>query len=205
MILKISRQDCLAHFPKFPQRIYNGEYNEETYIYPEIVSQYILTLPSISFRGHAKLMGIQLAVLLHQMNIDELIFLGDTTLSWRYQENEFKPVRDALQYLVENKIGKNFNGAIRVDNIDVPLFIKHFAWLVRCNASLPYFSFTDPGQNIMGRFCQFGNLHLDILNQDAVKNFKKALQKTTFEQTSEEFCFNRFGKSSAIHGRRIVL
>jgi hypothetical protein len=205
MIKKINRQECLSLYPFFPQTTYDEEKGEEIFVQPDVVAQYIVTLPSKTFRGHARDMGLQLAEWMEITGIDSLIFLGDRQVSWRYQDNEFKPVSDALQYLAANQIEKNFKGAIMVDIGEMAHFIKHFAWLVRCNASLPYFSFTDPGQNIMGRFCQFGNLHLDILNKGAIAKFKEALLKTPFEQITEELCYNRFGKTSAIHGRRIVV
>ena len=40
------------------------------------------------------------------MGYSELIFLGDLKIPWLSREHDYKPAKQGLQYLVENKIGK---------------------------------------------------------------------------------------------------
>ena len=162
-------------------------------------------LASKSFKGHITQLGIELLKLTNQLNYDNLVFLGDTELAWLHQDNDYKPAKEAQQYLVDNKIGKRFNGALQIDNSELLAFVKHLSWLTRCNASLPYFHFTDKGQNIIGNICKFGNLHLDTLNEATDKSIRAFVDESRFIYLDSNNCFNQFGKTSSIVGRRIIV
>ena len=139
MLIKINRQSCLSNYPFFPLRSYDYDKDEEQFYYPKVFKSYILTVTSKSFRGHIKQLGTELFKLAKQLSYGNLIFLGDTELPWLHQDNEYKLVKKAQQYLTDNKIGKRFNGALQVKNAELVTFVKHLSWLTRCNASLPYF------------------------------------------------------------------
>ena len=205
MLIKINRQNCLNKYPSFPLRSYNYDEDEEVFFYPKVFKSYILMLASKSFKGHITQLGIELLKLTNQLNYDNLIFLGDTELAWLHQGNDYKPAKEAQQYLVDNKIGKRFNGALQIDNSELLAFVKHLSWLTRCNASLPYFHFTDKGQNIIGNICKFGNLHLDTLNEATDKSIRAFVDESRFIYLDSNNCFNQFGKTSSIVGRRIIV
>lgn len=205
MLIKITRQDCLKKYPSFPLRSYNYDKDEEVFLYPKVFKSYILTLTSKSFKGHITQLGIGLLKLTKQLGHDNLIFLGDTELAWLHQDNDYKPAKEAQQYLVENKIGNRFNGALQVEHSELVTFVKHLSWLTRCNASLPYFHFTDKGQNIIGNICKYGNLHLDTLNETTDKLLRAFVDESKFIYLEGNNCFNQFGKTSAIAGRRIIV
>ncbi len=204
MLIKIKRQDCLEQYPAFPLRSYDHDKDEELIQYPKTFNSYTLTLASKSFKGHIKALGKALQQLTAHLGYMDLIFLGDTILPWLYQENDYKPVVAAQQYLMENKIGKRFNGAIQVNNQLLVPFIQHLSWLTRCNASLPYFYFTDKGQHFIGHICKHGNLHLDTLHEAVDSLIKAGINKCPFTYLSSSNCSNQFGKTSAIAGRRII-
>ena len=204
MLIKINRKECLNKYPIFPFRTYDYIKEEEVYFYPKVFNSCILTLPSKSFKGHTKLLGTELNKLAKELGGDTLIFLGDTELPWLYQVNDYKPAKEAQQYLIDNKIGKRFNGALQISSSELPTFIKHLCWLTRCNAALPYIHFIDTGQNIIGNICQYGNLHLDTLNAKIDKHFKIIIDKSMFMYLEGNKCYNQFGKTSAINGRQTV-
>jgi len=205
MFRKINRGECLKKYKAFPIRGYDNLKEEPAFYYPKTFRNYILTLESKTFKGHAVRSGIEFTNLITELGIDSLIFLGDTETAWLYQQNDHPAVKKAEVYLKNKKIGKKFNGALQVDKIELPVFIKHLAWLVRCNGSLPYFYFTDSGQNILGNICQYGNMHLDILNEKTNRLLKTAVTKTEFEYMKGIQCYNKFGKTSAISGRKIIV
>lgn len=205
MLTKINRQDCINHYQVFPLRSYNYNIDEEELFFPEIFRNYILTLPSKSFRGHVRMLGIELTRLIKKFPVDSLIFLGDTETPWLYQHNDFRPVNEALQYLTDNKIGKRFNGALKVNTAELPEFIKHLAWLAHCNAALPDFHFTDHGQNILGHICRYGNLHLDSLNEQTDIGLNSFITNSRFAYGDSTNCYNWSGKTSSIRGRQTII
>jgi hypothetical protein len=188
MIVKIKRQEAIDKFPNLPLRHYNQKEDEEVFNYPEVFANYILTLPSKSYRVHIKLLGTQLASLASNLGYDNLIFMGDVDTAWLRRFNTYENFQEALQYLVDSKITKRFNGALQVDIAEIPTFIKHLAWLVRTNGILPYVHFVDPEQNFIGSICQYGNLHLSTKNKTADKKFKDVITKSSFTYLTDKSC-----------------
>jgi hypothetical protein len=195
----------LSTYSTFPLSGYDTEMEEEIFSSPVVFKSYILTIPAKTFRGNSKEMGIEIARLTTALHADKLIFLGDSETPWLYQTNDYKPVHEAQQYLSNHKIGKRFNGAIQVDLAELPVFIKHLCWLVRCNAALPSIHFIDPEQNIVGNICQYGNLHISTLNSDADRYLNAFINQSEFFIGNNNSCTGRFGPTSAIHGRKTVL
>jgi hypothetical protein len=205
MLTKIRRQDCLEKYQTFPLRSYDVDADEETFFYPKVFKSYILTLPSKSFKGHVAALGKEVTKLVKALHTDTLVFLGDTETPWLYQQNDYKPAKEAQEYLMDKKVGKRFDGALQMDTSEMPTFIKHLAWLTRCNAALPYFHFTDPVQNIMGSICKYGNLHLDTLNEHADNILQSFVNSSKFEFGDRNSCYNWFGNTSAISGRQTIV
>jgi hypothetical protein len=205
MVIKISRQEAIDKFPNLPLRHYNPKEDEEVFNYPKVFANYVLTLPSKSYKGHIKILGTQLVSLAKELGYDNLIFLGDEDTAWLRRLITHENFQEALHYLVDNKISKRFNGALQVDTAEISTFIKHLAWLVRANGILPYVHFIDPGQNIIGNICQYGNLHFSTKSKTVDKNFKNAIAKSSFIYLTDESCHNKFKKSGAIKGRTIAV
>jgi hypothetical protein len=204
MLTKINRQVCINQYQVFPLCCYNYDKDEEELFYPRIFKSYILTLPSKSFKAHARALGVELNKLALTLSAGEFIFLGDTETPWLYQQNDFRPVKEALQYLAANKVGKRFNGALQVPTPELPEFIKQLAWLTRCNAALPDFHFTDQGKNILGNICKYGNLHLNSLNEQMDKRLQSFVESSRFSPGDKNSCYNWSGKTSAIRGRQTI-
>jgi hypothetical protein len=203
MLIKIKRQECLDKYPKFPQAWYNYLKEDIEYFYPNAFDNFVLTLESKSFKGHSKLLGIELTKLINLIGYNNLIFLGDANTAWLYQDSDYKPVKEALQFLTDNRIGKKFNGAIQIDITTLPIFIQHLSWLSRCNAALPSFYFSDAAQNIIGTICQYGNLHITTINKKTNTILKDLIAKTKFNYLTDSVCYNQFSKSSKIKGRQV--
>jgi hypothetical protein len=189
MLTKIRRQDCLEKYQNFPLRCYNEEKDEVESSSPKTYKSYILTLPSKSFKGHIKLLGSELTNLTERLSSNTLLFLGDTELPWLNQDNEYKPAKEAREYFISHKVGKRFNGGLRVGIAELPIFTKHLCWLTRCNAALPYFHFIDEDQNILGQICQYENLHLYLLNPNMSKQIERLLENSKFILSNEN-CSN---------------
>ena len=125
MLIKIDRQKAIDKFPTLPLRHYNPEEDEDVFSYPKVFANYVLTLPSKSYKGHIKQLGRELVSLANMLGIDNFIFLGDTDIAWLRRLNTDAAFHEALQYLVDHKVGKRFNGALQVDMKDIPTFITN--------------------------------------------------------------------------------
>jgi hypothetical protein len=204
MISKLNRQECIDKFPILPLSVYNEEENDFDDFFPDTFASYILTVSGKSLKGHISILAKSLKTLANCMDCTELICLGDSKTPWLALDHDYKPAKEALQYLTDNKIGKRFNGALIVNEDDLIVFIKHLAWLVRCNAIAPYVHFTDPGQNVIGSLCQYANLHISTISQKADDTFLNAVERTSLEFLVDGNCQNKYYKTGAIKGRRMI-
>ena len=201
MLIKITREDAFNKYPNFPW----CDPTDDNYFFPKVYKSYILTLVSKSAKGRAKALSSAVTKLMRSLDFGSLIFVGDTKIPWLYQDNEYSPVKNALNYLHDNKIGKKFNGALQVDISTLAEFIRHLFWLTRCNASLPSFHFMDPGQNVIGSLCKYGNVHLSTLTKSIDKKLQRSVKQSDFEFLHDTACHEAFSKKRAIKHKEIVL
>ena len=204
MFKKISRRTCLRLYSKFPTA--NNYHNK--FFYPDTVAGYILTIPAKSLKGNIKNLASEFVKFMKLLGLKELIFLGDSTTEWLYRQNEYddyKPAKDAFDYLIVNKLSKSFNGGIVVSITELPIFFNHLFWLTRSNAVIPYVHFVNEQQTFVGSICQYGNIHLSVLDEEADNILQGFLKESLFSELEDQYCSNQFSKSSAIKGRKIIV
>ncbi len=100
-----------------------------------------------------------------KLNEDNLMILGGCNTPWLYQDNDYLPVKKALNYL-EEQVGKSFDGGFLLKENELKEFIPHLFWLVRCNASLPEFYISYPKSNTIINICKYGVLHFEFYSKD---------------------------------------
>jgi len=197
MIKKISRERCYGMYQKFPSTFAVSD----QFTYPDLYKSYILTVESRSAKGHAKNIAAALEKLAENMRIPSLVFLGDTGVPWLSQQNSYSPVKEAMQFLEAEKIGRQFNGGLQIKTENLHSFIPHLFWLVRCNAALPIFYFMNEEQTVLANFCQYGNIHFSVLAKKADALFNKALAQSGLQIFEGTYCYESFSKAGKVAGR----
>lgn len=187
----------------FPLREYNAKENDFEDYFPETFRSYVLTLSSKTYRGHTSSLANEFTKLIRNLGIDNVIFLGDMKFAWLSGNSDYKPAKEALEYLAANKLGKRFNGALKVSLSELTIFMKHIAWLVRTNSVVSYVHFMNEAQTILGSICQYGNLHISTMNKMSDKQFRGEINNTHFEYASSEECSSQFPKGE-IEGRKFL-
>lgn len=184
MIKKIPRKIFLKKNPDFPV----ASYYRNKYFFPQTYNNYILYAEGRSTIGICRNVSIGLSVLIKKLEFRELSFLGDTTSPWLFRDHDYKPVKQGLDYLIQHKISKSFNGAIQVDSIDVLEFLKHIFWLVRCNGIVFTPHFSDQDFNALISICQYGNIHFCTMNEEVDVAFNRAILDTGLHFLNESRC-----------------
>jgi hypothetical protein len=188
MLVQIKRQDFLKRYQRFPKRVLDKASDDYTEFYPESYSNYILTTGHKTFRGRIGALGIAMTKFIKNIGYQNLLFLGDEDIPWLYGSSDYKPAKAALDYLVQNNVGKRFNGALQVDELDLAIYVKHLAWLTRCNTIVPYVYFTNPDDSIIGHICQYGNLHINIFDAKTEIALLPYLEKSKLEVLPDQYC-----------------
>jgi len=200
MLIKLKRSDCFDQYPKFPWSI---EYRNK-HFFPETYNRYVLTLPSKTVKSYAKELAVALLSLMQSMGYEKLVFLGDSTVAWLHQQNDYKPVREAVAYLTGNKVSKTFNGGLIVNTDEIGEFAKHLFWLVRCNAAFPNVHAMDEGEHIIISLCKYGNIHFYTLDEATDNLLKEQLPSVELYFLNTGTCYERFGKKRHIAHRETV-
>lgn len=139
------------------------------------------------------------------MGIEDMIFMGDSTLPWLYRSSDYAPAKKAMQYLVNTAINKTFNGGLIVPVNETHVFIKNLFWLVRTNTIIQCVYGTDAGQHILINVCQYGSVHVSMLDEGADKLFNQCLPVSNFQLRKGDTCYSPWAKSSAIPGRTTIV
>jgi hypothetical protein len=201
MIAKIAYAECIRRFPSLPK----ADVKRNSFFFPDAINSRVLLLHSKSARGHATLLASELAKMIRRLTTGALIFCGDAQTPWRVQESDSPPAQVALGYLKANKVGKGFDGGLEVDPTELPKFIKHLFWLVRCHAALPVIHFMDLEQSFVGSVCQYGNVHISTITPAAELAMQAATPLSRFVESSVEKCHSTFTKTAKIAHRQTVV
>lgn len=136
-----------------------------------------------------------------KLDFGDALILGVQNTPWLYQDNDFPPVKMALQYL-KSQIDSKFDGGFRLKGKSLKEFIPHLFWLTRCNASLPYFYIAFERSKTFVNICKYGVLHIDFYNDQEKSEISKLIANQNFREV--ELCNDpiQFGNYEE---RRIVV
>ena len=122
---------------------------------------------------------------------------------WLGQENDYKPVKKALDYLKSIGVTDDFTGGIIANGTELQELMKHLFWIFRCNASLPYCFFSGIEKEFVGSICQYGNVHFHFYAEtEMIRTNHETLGLGMVEI---EQCYENFSDTGAIEGRRLDL
>lgn len=186
MIKKVSRKRFLKNYPNFAVA---SPYRNK-YFFPETYNSYILYAESRSTIGLCNNVSAGTTALIKGMGFQEMFFLGDTTSPWLFRDHDYKPVKQGLDYLVQQNISKSFNGAINVNKINFSVFLKHLFWLVRCNGVVFSPHFSDAQFNVIMSICHYGNIHLSTLNETTDQLLNTSVLSTGLKFLKKERCIS---------------
>lgn len=129
------------------------------------VANYQVISPKYDTRSYFADISFLLNNIKDEFNAAHLLVLGDWGTPWFAQDNDYPPVKDALNYL-KKYIDADFNGGFVLDEKTVYKFIPHLFWLTRCNASLPYFYIAFPKAKTFISICKYGVLHFEFYSEE---------------------------------------
>ncbi len=120
----------------------------------------------------------------NHLKAQNLIVIGDWPTPWLVQENDYKPVKEAQDYL-KLSISSDFDGGFLLSDADLIAFIPRLFWLVRCNASLPDFLMTFENSKTAISICKYGVLHIESYDQEELKTIYHYFKQQDFKEVDE--------------------
>jgi len=120
----------------------------------------------------------------NQLKAQNLIVIGDWPTPWLAQENEYAPVKEAMDFL-KMIISSDFDGGFLLNAKDLTSFIPRLFWLTRCNASLPDFLMTFENSKTIFSICKYGILHIESYDQEELKTINHYFKIKNFIEVDE--------------------
>ena len=202
---KQSRKVLYRLFPVLPSYACDAETDTDTISFPPVAITSVLTTgmpapPAAQFQKWSRSVG----ALAGLFGATEVLFITESPTPWRFQNNDFPPAAQALQFLADHGIGRKFNGGIWLSIAALPLWLPHLLWLVRCNAALPAVYFTTPVQRFVATFCRYGNLHFYLLHEEDKPLLKLFIAQNQLQDITGSNCTDTFGET-AIQGRQTIV
>ncbi len=186
MIKKISRDICLIKYRKLPLCEYEKKSDEDVIYFPKIHSFYWLKLNENSEKNIIK----EIVSLIKKLNIENLIFLGETNKPWvskfTVSRKDFKVLTKAIEYFKKHKIEKRFNGGVKVSSEDYAEFVDNFYTITKCDGGFSDFNFVDENENFIFYIHYSGELKVLTLNPISNKDFLINIMKTKFIDSERE-------------------
>ena len=146
--------------------------------------------------------GEALETLRKKLGSKNLIVMGDWITPWLYQDNDYKPVKEVLDWL-KKQIDSDFNGGFLLRGIELIQFIPKLFWLIRCNASLPEFMMTFENCKTIFSICKYGVLHIESYDQDELNYIFEFFSGRRFRQVDD--CCNNPVNFDNFNGRKILI
>lgn len=201
MIKIRTRAQTLRLYPEFP----TSDYKKDFYYYPKRFGNYVLTVASGSEKEYPSKLSESLKELFNLMGLEEITFMADSNAPWLLQNSSSEALINSTRYLRSLLNCNVFRGSITVSDVDQKELIFHLFVITRFCASLPIIYFTDAKANILGNICHFGNVHLDVINEDFVNLFEAGLIESNFSLIENKLCEERFSGSDKIVGRELII
>ena len=168
MMRKISRDAVYSRFPDFPSFRHDEASDTDHISFPRPLRTGVLELRhAVSAEDRFLRMAGALTTMCRLLPAAELVFMGQSRTPWRYQQSDYPPARRADAFLAGHRVGRSFNGGLCVGRDALVDWLPQLLWLITSNASLPEIYFVDPGQQVVGSFCRYANLHLYLLDPAA--------------------------------------
>lgn len=163
----------------------------------------VYNLPFAQIDDYARNLAESIETLAEKSAWQEVIFLLVYPIPWLKQQNDYKPVKSALDYLKSVGVTNDFTGGFKANGNELKELVKHLFWIFRCNAALPYGFFSGIDKDFAGSICKYGNIHFHFYSETEMFEIRNNCLDLGMIQI--ERCFENFSETGAIKGPRLAL
>jgi hypothetical protein len=204
MIKLIPRKDVLVHYPLMPWIVYDPKLDEHEVHIPKGVAYMVLSSAAPTYTGSVNKTCKELMLHFKRLKLDSFIIMGAQETPWRFRQRHYQDLKVTriMEFFTESGIRPRFNGAVSVPSADFALWFKYIMYAVRVNALVPEMFFMDINQSLYFSPCQYGNLHLTILDQSMLSEVNNAITESELIRMSSGECGSESYNAGGIRGRR---
>lgn len=171
----------------------------------KFIDELIFTFSKTKFDHYLDKLGNGLETLTKQLDWQSIIFLLDYPTPWLSQDNDYEPVKKALDYLRSIGVTDDFTGGFKANGKDLKELTENLFWIVRCNASLPHCYFSGIEKGFVGDVCKHGNIHFHFYSDTDRQEILNETKEIGLKAIEGIHCYDSFSETGKIDGRQIIV
>ena len=186
MPIKIRRDIALINFRNLPLQEYDEENDAEIFYYPKSYFFYWIKLEKPS----SKKIAIEFKKLIQSLGFKSLVILGQINKPWiskfTSERNDYKALSKTVEYFASIKIGKKFNGALKISLQEIDEFVANFYTITKCDSGFYDYYITDIDENLLFHIHYSGEIKILALNKEILEKLTSAMTSTKFVDALRE-------------------
>jgi hypothetical protein len=202
----VSQQECDEWNSKaFEEHLKNKDNISQISIKERHAGEIAYNFPHDNMEKYIENLANGIVELSNRLQWKAVIFLLDYSTPWLHQDNDYKPVKKALDYLKKIGTSTNFNGGFKASGQDLKELTTHLFWIIRCNAALPDCYFSGVDKDFTADICKYGNIHFHFYSDKDKLEIQRTAEEIGMIGIEDGQCFENFSETSAIDGRQIII
>lgn len=187
-----------------PWSMYDPQTDEEEFHFPDGASYMIVSSSASTYTRSINKICKEIIEVFKKMKLQNFLIMGAQDTAWRFRQRRYTDpkVTSTMDFFTESGIRPRFNGAVLVSLEEFPTWFKHVLYSVRVNALVPEMHFLDISQSLYFSPCQYGNLHLTIVEELLVEPFRNEIDRSELILISPNDCVFKTSKNKGIPGRQ---
>jgi hypothetical protein len=200
----IPRKEALVRYPLMPWTIYDPELDEEEVHMPNGVAYMVISSSASTYTKSVNKTCSQIIRIFNRLNLQTFIIMGAQDTPWRFRQRKYPDakVTRIMAHFTASGIRPRFNGAVSVSLSEFELWFKYLLYSVRVNAVVQEIFFMNIKQSLYFSPCQYGNLHLTVLDQLLLPELNDAIEYSELIHISSGDCGRESYNAGGIPGRR---
>lgn len=171
----------------------------------KFIEERVFTFSEAEIDQYLNNLGNGLENLNKQLDWQSTIFLLDYPTPWLSQDNDYEPVKKALDYLKSIGVTDDFTGGFKANGQELKELTMNLFWIVRCNASLPDCYFSGIEKGFVGDVCKHGNIHFHFYSDTDRQEILNETKEIGLKAIEGIHCYDSFSETSKIDGRQIIV
>ncbi|MEO7991266.1 MAG: hypothetical protein ABI663_17075 [Chryseolinea sp.] len=169
------------------------------------IDEIVFKSPTNKADLYTEQLGRGLESFTNNLHWESTIFLLEYPTPWLSQDNDFEPVKKALDYLRSIGVAKDFIGGFKASGQELKELTKSLFWIIRCNASLPDCYFSGIDEYFVGNICKYGNAHFYFYSEKVRQGIIDESENVGLQIIDAVSCYDNFEETNKIEGRQINL
>jgi hypothetical protein len=187
-----------------PWSVYDPQEDEEKFHFPNGASYMVVSSSAATYTRSINKLCKEIIAIFERMKLQSFLIMGAQDTAWRFRQRRYTDpkVISTMNFFTESGIQPRFNGAVLVSLKEFSSWFKHVLYSVRVNALVPEMHFLDTSQSLYFSPCQYGSLHLTIVEESLVETFLAEIHRSELILISPGDCVYKTSKNKGIPGRR---